>query len=270
MGRPVGTVKSWRARGRERLRQRLTRAGLAPSVGLSAVTTPEMNEAIRAVLARLTAGAVPASVGVLVKGVLKTMFIKKLGAAAVMVGALAVAAAGVGSLARVAADDPPNCARRLESRRPRGARRDPDDETWPLTLREAIRIGAGATGQTSGSSRRDRRPTECSRSPRRTPRSSLTNSRPWSWPLTGRSSSNTGSSQQHVQLWAATKAVQIAEETIKREQEPLKVGRRLDQFRFEVETGRPASSPRSGGFAACSACRRTTAAGSSRSRRRWR
>ncbi len=32
IGRPVGTVKCWRARGRERLRQRLIRAGLAPSL----------------------------------------------------------------------------------------------------------------------------------------------------------------------------------------------------------------------------------------------
>ena len=36
MGRPVGTIKSWRARGRERLRSRLIRRGLAPSVGLAA------------------------------------------------------------------------------------------------------------------------------------------------------------------------------------------------------------------------------------------
>ena len=36
MGRPVGTVKSWRFRGRKRLRDRLIRLGLAPSVGLGA------------------------------------------------------------------------------------------------------------------------------------------------------------------------------------------------------------------------------------------
>ena len=193
MGRPVGTVKSWRARGRERLRQRLTRAGLAPSVGLSAVTTPEMNEAIRAVLARMTAGAVPASVGVLVKGVLKAMFIKKLGTAAAMLGALAFAAAGVGSLARVAADDPE--PPRPEARsQPVPAPHQEPGESWPLTLREAIRIGLDNWA--------DVRIVETGPPPDGVlaiapahPRSSLTDSRPWSWPLTGRSSSNIGSSR---------------------------------------------------------------------------
>ena len=37
MGRPVGTVKSWRARGRERLRRRLIRSGLAPAAGPGAL-----------------------------------------------------------------------------------------------------------------------------------------------------------------------------------------------------------------------------------------
>ena len=36
IGRPVGTVKCWRARGRERLRQRLIRSGLTPSSALGA------------------------------------------------------------------------------------------------------------------------------------------------------------------------------------------------------------------------------------------
>ena len=36
MGRPVGTIKCWRSRGRERLRRRLIRAGLAPSLTIGA------------------------------------------------------------------------------------------------------------------------------------------------------------------------------------------------------------------------------------------
>ena len=36
MGCPVGTVKSWRFRGRQRLRERLIRLGLAPSAVLGA------------------------------------------------------------------------------------------------------------------------------------------------------------------------------------------------------------------------------------------
>jgi len=45
MGRSVGTVKSWRFRGRERLRDRLIRLGLAPSAGLGAALSVDVARA---------------------------------------------------------------------------------------------------------------------------------------------------------------------------------------------------------------------------------
>ena len=92
MGRPVGTVKSWRARGRERLRRRLIRSGLAPAAGpgavlaadvaRAAIRSPEAEAAVRALSDGLTAGTVPASVQLLVKGVFKAMILSKLRTAA--------------------------------------------------------------------------------------------------------------------------------------------------------------------------------------------
>ena len=87
MGRPVGTVKSWRFRGRERLRDRLIRLRLAPSVALggafpldAALTTvPQgaVRTAVRALSDWMTAGEVSASVRTLVEGVLKTMLLQQ-------------------------------------------------------------------------------------------------------------------------------------------------------------------------------------------------
>ena len=91
MGRPVGTIKCSRARGRERLRDRLIRAGLVPSVAAGAVMAadvagaavpgPAAEQAVRAAARILsdgmTAGTVPASVSVLVKGVIRSMFMSK-------------------------------------------------------------------------------------------------------------------------------------------------------------------------------------------------
>ena len=96
MGRPVGTVKSWRARGRERLRLRLVARGLAPSAAILGVLDAD---AARGACTRLGAsamarlavgggvGAVLASVRVLVQGGLKAMRLGKLRLAALVVGA---------------------------------------------------------------------------------------------------------------------------------------------------------------------------------------
>jgi RNA polymerase sigma factor (sigma-70 family) len=245
LGRPVGTVKSWRARGRERLRQRLTRAGLAPSVGLSAVTTPEMNEAIRAVLARLTAGTVPASVGVLVKGVLKTMFIKKLGAAAAMLGTLTFAAAGVGSFVRVAADDPPEPPRPEARIQPAPAPNlGLSEDSWPLTLGEAIRMGLDHRGDyrvMSGPSHDGPlkvAPVKAGADGfefKAELMSFVRSIEERYWSL----------AQQHVRLWAAERAVEFGKEILRREQVAMRGGhatvayvagaqRRLEQFNLDL------------------------------------
>ncbi len=163
IGRPVGTIKSWRSRGRERLRQRLVRHGLTPSSALGAalvadearatILAPEAAEAARAIAGFLTAGVVPASVQGLVKGVLKAMILSKLKTAAAVICALAFFTIGIGTAARVAAGDPkrPSDQAQSEPAPPpaTGLQVAPvppplvglGDETWSLSLRDAIRIG---------------------------------------------------------------------------------------------------------------------------------
>jgi len=104
LGWPAGTVRSRLARGRQRLRDRLTRRGLAPSV---APATPWLagdapTAAVPATLAELTTDAAVrvvadrgatgtmASVGSLTEGVLRVMFWNKLKviAAAILAGGL--------------------------------------------------------------------------------------------------------------------------------------------------------------------------------------
>src|SRR5262245_33728379 len=88
LGCPVGTVKSRLTRGRERLRSRLVRRGLAPSAGLigAMLSAETAQAAVPTSLAEVTvqaakqfamgkvAGAVPASVVASVERVLTTMF----------------------------------------------------------------------------------------------------------------------------------------------------------------------------------------------------
>ncbi len=109
---PVGTVRSRLARGRDLLRGRLTRRGLAPVAGLiasgltpratSAAVPPALIEATVRAATRLaagramTAGAVSASVAALTKGVVTTMFLGKLKVAAVGLVAAGIAATGAG------------------------------------------------------------------------------------------------------------------------------------------------------------------------------
>ncbi len=160
MDRPVGTVKCWRARGRERLRNRLIRAGLAPSVALAsnvaraavpkAMAGPTVAAAVRVLSDSMIAGGIPASVSLLVKGVIRSMFMSKLRMAAAALGALALIGSGMVAVARVAADDgkptsegPPAAPSHPDTRvvPPTGAvSRVLGGEAWPMSLRDAIRI----------------------------------------------------------------------------------------------------------------------------------
>jgi RNA polymerase sigma factor (sigma-70 family) len=133
LGRTVGTVKSRLARGRERLRCRLLRRGLAPAAVLSvagaggavraAVVSPDVlaestiQRAIRLTSAAAT-GAVPASVAELTGGVLKLMFqgeLKLVTSGVFMAVGLAVA---VGSLAQLATKEQPPVAPPRQVRQP--------------------------------------------------------------------------------------------------------------------------------------------------------
>ncbi len=107
LGHPVGTIKSWRARGRERLRHRLIRRGLAPSVGLGLLFAADAahGTVLKSLTVQMTTETVSASVRTLFKGVLKTMLLGNLRTTATVVFALGFLTAGLGTVARVGADD---------------------------------------------------------------------------------------------------------------------------------------------------------------------
>jgi zinc protease len=109
LGCPVGTVKSRLSRGREQLRMRLVRRGVAPSVGLlAAMLAAESAHAVPVELINLTlgaatrlvagqavmAGASSAGAATLTKGVLRSMSLVKIKLAAAALAAVALATTG--------------------------------------------------------------------------------------------------------------------------------------------------------------------------------
>ena len=255
MGRPVGTIKSWRARGRKRLRLRMIRSGLAPSTGLAAallaggaraaVRERESVELVRTAVRTLsdgsTAGVFPASVRGLVNGVLKAMFFSKLRTIACIVFALTVVAAGLGAAARVAAEDPKdavpppgNAAAPAPGRQPRtvndlmaNAMSDVDTP-WSLSLREAIHIGldnsevirvisssTSGHGGDGGFEIATLKPEFNVQHVKAEVMAHVRSIEQQYWNL----------AQQNVQLWASKQAVGMAEEILKRELAELKAHR---------------------------------------------
>jgi RNA polymerase sigma factor (sigma-70 family) len=122
LGRPKGTVVTWLARAKARLRKRLTGRGVG--LGAAALTlelaadssagppAPLVAATLRAAgsLAGRGAAAVSAPVLALTEGVLHTMFLGHLKSAAAVVAAVVVLGTGVGGLAvhaPAAGDDPP-------------------------------------------------------------------------------------------------------------------------------------------------------------------
>ncbi|WP_406698820.1 sigma-70 family RNA polymerase sigma factor [Singulisphaera sp. Ch08] len=268
MGRPVGTVKSWRARGRERLRVQLIRDGLAPSATLEATLAADLTrgaipkpeaETVRAA-ARIQAnskatGDVPASVGLLIKGVMKAMLLSKLRATVTILCALSLFAAGLGTMARVAADDAkdtptkplneaPPPASILKPRLPSPIPKVPGGEPWPLTLGEALHIGLDNSEVIRLLGASDDRyeiiPLNPALNIYRFQSEVMAHVRSieqqyWSLAL------------QHVQLWSSEKAVELAEEFKKRKESERKNGtgivadvakasQRLEQFRLDART----------------------------------
>jgi RNA polymerase sigma factor (sigma-70 family) len=105
LGWPVGTVKSRQARGRDRLRARLVRRGVAPAIGIGigattaegATVSPALASATAAVAGRITAnglGAAPAPVASLAKEALMGILIGKLKWAGIVLLGLALVATG--------------------------------------------------------------------------------------------------------------------------------------------------------------------------------
>jgi RNA polymerase sigma factor (sigma-70 family) len=97
LGCPSGTVKSRLARARERLRDRLTRRGLAPScwVAVGTLATPPVPPGLaEATIAAATSGAVPVHAAILAKAVFKEMFMFRLKWTAALALAMGLLAAG--------------------------------------------------------------------------------------------------------------------------------------------------------------------------------
>jgi RNA polymerase sigma factor (sigma-70 family) len=127
LGCPKGTVLSRLARGRDRLRERLARRGLALSAGLmvGVLTEKAAAAAVPAALALGTAhaaaaGAIPAPVAALTKGVLRAMSLSRLKVVTAAALALTVAAAGTVVWVRQALAEKPPAAVKEEAPKDEG------------------------------------------------------------------------------------------------------------------------------------------------------
>ncbi len=264
MGCPVGTVKSWRFRGRQRLRERLIRLGLAPSAALAATiasggahaAVPEgiVRDATRALSEWMTAGEVSASVRILIKGVLRTMIIGKLRMTAAAFFAVVFLTAGAGAVAWSVADDSKKTGDQASSEGPRSAlveqhRTTPHglndaQERWSLTLHEALNIGLDNSEIVRVIARTEKTnkiaPLQGGTDPERFKSELMAHLRSVEqcyWNL----------SQAHVQLWAADRAVELGKAILTRERAEMNAGRsnaaniseaeqRLEQFNLDLVT----------------------------------
>ena len=147
LGWPVGTVQSRLARGRDRLRARLSRRGLGPTAAV--LTAPGPIEAVPAALAdsttrlALTIGTVPEAVMHLVNKGVKSMFVNKL-MTTCLAALLAVGAIATGAFAYQAAKPEPDDARSEP------ATKADDRDDGLLTVVGVVRLpdGAPAAGAT--------------------------------------------------------------------------------------------------------------------------
>jgi RNA polymerase sigma factor (sigma-70 family) len=163
LGCPVGTVESRLSRGRELLRTRLTRRGLAPAAlasggmfmarsAMAALPTPLVESTVRAALQvaagrGLTAGVVAASVAALTERVLKAMLMTRLKVGVFGLLAVGTLAVGVVALASSAnrppgedqTDSPREPVRALEANRnPRAGKSGP--KLIPVKVGDLLRI----------------------------------------------------------------------------------------------------------------------------------
>ncbi|WP_435019845.1 sigma-70 family RNA polymerase sigma factor [Tundrisphaera sp. TA3] len=147
---PVGTLQSRLSRGRERLRSRLTRRGLAPSVAPSALLVPPSwidgaaQAATRFATGQMKVGMVPATVLSLAQEVCNAMMTSKLKLIGAAVLGLGLGVSGVGALAQQQGT-PPGAEDRPESRKPPATRPVPAPDpsailTPPLEGYERITI----------------------------------------------------------------------------------------------------------------------------------
>ncbi len=105
LGCPVGTVESRLSRGRQRLRDRLVRRGLAPAAAAlwaemareasAAMPAALLRHSARFVMSSPAAGAVPAAVTALAEGVIRMMWLTRLKPLVAVAAALILTTAGV-------------------------------------------------------------------------------------------------------------------------------------------------------------------------------
>ena len=105
LGCPVGTVESRLSRGRQRLRDRLVRRGLAPAAAAvwaemareasAAMPAALIKHSARFVTSSPAAGAVPVAVTALAEGVIQMMWLARLKPLVAVAAALILATAGV-------------------------------------------------------------------------------------------------------------------------------------------------------------------------------
>ena len=125
LGWPVGTVRSRLARGRDQLRDRLIRRGLAPAVGVWAASEAAGMSpvALRAMAgASAGAGTVPGPVAMLSQLALRSMLMLKIKAATMAVAILGASTLGAGALARQGFGPPAAGGAPQEPARPIGGR----------------------------------------------------------------------------------------------------------------------------------------------------
>jgi len=124
---PVGTVKSRLARGRERLRARLTRRGVAPSVVAGLELTVKEAPVVTLIEATVSSatGAAPPKVLSLATGFLRSMTMFKVGITAVSVLAVGLAVSILATLSRGAPGSPPPAGEGQAAQRSTKAEVDP-------------------------------------------------------------------------------------------------------------------------------------------------
>ena len=126
-------------------------AGDRPGGG-PAAADPAIRAAMRILSDGMSAGVVPASVSTLVKGVMRSMLLSKLRTATAGFCVLTLIGSGLLGVARVAAEDPKTTtdgtpaaeSPRTSGRQPPAIMAKPPElggEAWPMSLRDAIRIG---------------------------------------------------------------------------------------------------------------------------------
>jgi RNA polymerase sigma factor (sigma-70 family) len=138
LGWPIGTVKSRQARARERLRDRLTRRGFAPSHSLALLALPRFGATIPAFLVNSTAvlairfvatrGIAPGSAAWLAQEVIRSMSILRSMKIATVLLALGAAGSGAGYIAQQSGEEAKKKAEVQVPAKPKPAEKSPTPE----------------------------------------------------------------------------------------------------------------------------------------------